>query len=101
MPELDAIMFNTSRPAFSSARLRRAVNYAIDRGALAREGLWNGLPARPTDQYVPPTLQGFRDVRIYPMSPDLARARALAGPRRRRVVLYTGGYPSHVRMAES
>jgi peptide/nickel transport system substrate-binding protein len=100
MPELDAITFNTSRPAFSSARLRRAVNYAIDRRALAREGLWNGLPARPTDQYVPPTLQGFRDVRIYPMSPDLGRARALAGPRRRSVVLYTGGFPSHVRMAE-
>ena len=100
MPELDAITFNTSRPAFSSARLRRAVNYAIDRRALAREGLWNGMPARPTDQYVPPTLQGFRDVRIYPMSPDLGRARALAGPRRRSVVLYTGGFPSHVRMAE-
>jgi YVTN family beta-propeller protein len=100
MPELDAITFNTSRSPFSSARLRRAVNYAIDRRTLAREGLWNGLPARPTDQYVPPTLQGFRDVRIYPMSPDLARARTLAGPRRRSAVLYTGGFAPHVRMAE-
>jgi YVTN family beta-propeller protein len=97
---VDYIAFNTSRPPFSSARLRRAVNYALDRRALAREGLFTGLPAQPTDQYLPPTLPGYRDARIYPQTPDLARARRLAGARRRSVVLYQAGFPSHVRFAE-
>ena len=100
MPELDMLIFNTSRGPFRSARLRRAVNYAIDRRTLAREGLWNGLPARPTDQYLPPTLRGFSDTRIYPWRPDLARARQLAGHRHRTAVLYTSGFPYHVRFAE-
>ena len=54
MVEVDYIYFNTSRGPFRSARLRRAANYALDRRALAREGLWNGLPARPSDEYLPP-----------------------------------------------
>jgi YVTN family beta-propeller protein len=98
--ELDQLMFNTSRPPFSSARLRRAVNYALDRRLLARESLWNGLPAQPTDQYLPPSMSGFRDARIYPSRPDIRRARRLAGPGRRSVVLYTAGYPSHLRFAQ-
>ena len=100
MGGVDYLAFNTSRPVFSSARLRRAVNYALDRRALAREGLFTGLPAQPTDQYLPPTLPGYRDARIYPQRPDVARARRLAGTRRRSVILYTAGFPSHVRFAE-
>ena len=94
------LAFNTSRPPFSSSRLRRAVNYALDRSALSREGLLNGLPAQPADQYLPPTLPGYRDIRIYPRRPDLARARQLAGTRPRSVILYTAGFPSLVRFAE-
>jgi len=94
------LAFNTSRPPFSSSRLRRAVNYALDRRSLAREGLLTGLPAQPADQYLPPTLPGYRDARIYPQTPDIARARRLAGTRRRSVVLYTAGFKSHVRFAE-
>jgi len=93
------LAFNTSRPPFSSSRLRRAVNYALDRRALSREGLLTGLPAQPADQYLPPPLPGYRDARIYPQRPDLARARRLAGTRRPSVVLYTSNYPSHVRFA--
>jgi YVTN family beta-propeller protein len=100
MDELDHLIFNTSRPPFSSFRLRRAVNYALDRRALAREGMWGGLPARPTDQYLPPTAPGFRDARIYPLRPDVARARRLAGQRPRTAVLYTAGEPTHARFAE-
>ena len=37
-PALDFMVLNTHRPLFRNARLRRAVNYAIDRRALARLG---------------------------------------------------------------
>ncbi len=77
---------NTSRPLFAQVRLRRAVNYAIDRRALSQLFPISG---EPTDQYIPPALPGFRDVHIYPLVPDLARARRLAGGRHRTAVLYT------------
>jgi ABC-type oligopeptide transport system substrate-binding subunit len=98
--QLDQLIFNTSRPTFASARLRRAVNYALDRRLLAREDLYTGFPAEPTDQYLPPTMPGFRDAQIYPFRPDLAKARRLAGPGRRRVVLYTQGGAMHLRYAK-
>ena len=99
-PQTTHLAFNTSRPPFSSARLRRAVNYAIDRRALSRPGPFTGLPAVPTDQYLPPSMPGFRDARLYPSTPDLAKARRLAGPERRTVVLYALNEPPHVRFAE-
>jgi YVTN family beta-propeller protein len=99
-PQTTHLVFNTSRPPFSSARLRRAVNYAIDRRALSRPGPFTGLPAVPTDQYLPPGMPGFRDARIYPFSPDLAKARRLAGPGRRSVTMYALSDPAHVRFAE-
>jgi peptide/nickel transport system substrate-binding protein len=82
---------NTSRPLFrNNARLRQAVNFAVDRRALVRElGARGG---RPTDQYLLPTTPGYRDARIYPLEgPDLRRARALARGHTRggKVVLYT------------
>jgi YVTN family beta-propeller protein len=98
--QLDQLIFNTSRPPFSSARLRRAVNYALDRRALARQGLYTDLPASPTDQYLPPGMPGFRDARLYPFEPDLAKARELAAGERHRAVLYTEGGPTHLRFAE-
>jgi peptide/nickel transport system substrate-binding protein len=84
--------FNTSRPLFrNNPNLRKAVNFAIDRSALRRAG-GGALESRLSDQYLPPTMRGFRDVRIYPLDgPDLRRARALARGHRRggKAVLYT------------
>jgi peptide/nickel transport system substrate-binding protein len=77
-PSVYFLALNTSRPLFRhNARLRRAVNFAIDRTAL----LANAGPdfGAATDQYLPPVFPGYRDARIYPLRhPDLARARALA-----------------------
>jgi peptide/nickel transport system substrate-binding protein len=56
--------------------LKQAVNYAIDRTALIEQrGAYAG---GITDQHLPRAIPGFRDARIYPSRPDLARARALA-----------------------
>ena len=95
-PTLHYFALNARRPLLAGARMRQAVNEALDRRALARSTLDPpaGGPGRPTDQFTPPGLPGFRDVAIYPLGgPNLERARRLAGNRRRRAVLYTCDNP--------
>jgi YVTN family beta-propeller protein len=88
--QLDFYILNTHRPLFSDIRLRRAVNYAIDRTALAQLGNPGlPLPEHPTDHYLPPGIPGYRDVRTYPLTADPAKARQLAQGNGRTAVLYT------------
>jgi YVTN family beta-propeller protein len=76
--ELDYFDLNTHRTLFSDVRMRQAVNYAIDRPALARLGnTFEPLPERPTDHYLPPGMPGFRNTHVYPTTPDFGKARAL------------------------
>lgn len=77
-PELYWLVFNHDRPLFGgNARLRRAVNLALDRRHLVRQAMY--LLGTPTDQILVPGLPGFRDQDIYPVDgPRLAEARALA-----------------------
>jgi YVTN family beta-propeller protein len=100
---LGYLALNASRPLFSDVRLRRAVNYAIDRRALARQGhprLAGGdFPLIPTDQYLPPTMPGASPERLYPPAGDLRAARRLAPHARGRVVLYTCDLPHCRRQA--
>ena len=91
---LDYLRLNTSRPLFARLRLRRAVNYAIDRRALARLGFDNPSPSGLTDQYLPPTVAGFRDANIYPFRPDLAMARRLARGTHATAVFYSCTTPN-------
>lgn len=91
--QLDSFILNTHRPLFSDVRLRQAVNYAIDRRALAARGsAFQQVPERPTDHYLPPGILGFRDAHVYPMTPDRSKARhlvRLAHAAGRTAVLYT------------
>ncbi|HYH58455.1 MAG TPA: BTAD domain-containing putative transcriptional regulator [Thermoleophilaceae bacterium] len=91
--------FNATRGPFADADLRRAVNYAIDRRALAANtGV--GQVGRPTEQYLPPGLPGFVDVAGYPLGgPDLERARRVADGFRGSALLYTCTFPECVRHA--
>jgi peptide/nickel transport system substrate-binding protein len=71
---------NVSRGLFrNNPKLRRAVNFAIDRRAVQRT-LEGPLGGRLTDQYLPPRLfPGFNDADIYPLRrPNIRKARALA-----------------------
>ena len=78
-PETDFFALNTRRPLFADVRLRQAVSYAIDRAALARLGdAFAPLPEGPTDHYLPPGIPGYSNVHIYPLTPDLTKARQLA-----------------------
>ncbi|HYB29899.1 MAG TPA: ABC transporter substrate-binding protein [Solirubrobacteraceae bacterium] len=91
LPQLSAYALNTHRPLFANVRLRQAVNYAVNRTALARLGDDPSmLPAPPTDHYLPPGIPGYQDVHVYPLTPDLAKARQLArGHTGATAVLYT------------
>ena len=86
---------NASRPLFSDVRVRQAVNYAIDRKALAAQGRraavvnpFNAGP--PTDDYIPPSATGTANFHVYPLDgPDIRRARSIAGRMRETAVMYT------------
>jgi peptide/nickel transport system substrate-binding protein len=96
---------NASRPLFSNVRLRRAVSYAIDRTALVAQGRRfaevNPFNAgRPTDDFMPPSIAGAPDLHVYPLRPDLRRARRLAGHVHRTAVMYTPNLPPWVQEAQ-
>ena len=86
---------NVSRPLFSDVRLRRAVNYAIDRPALAAQGRRaaevNPFNAgAPTDDYLPPSVAGAAGFDLYPVDgPDLDRAKRIAGRVQATAIMYT------------
>jgi peptide/nickel transport system substrate-binding protein len=57
-------------------RLKKAVNFVIDRQAImTQRGAYSGVT---NDQYMPPSMRGFRNVSIYPRRPNLSQARSLA-----------------------
>jgi YVTN family beta-propeller protein len=91
--QVDFFDLNTHRSLFSDLRVRQAVNYAINRRALAAVGSgFQALPDHPTDHYLPPGMPGYRAARAYPSTPDLATARRLIAAARaagRTAVLYT------------
>ena len=75
-PGLTVSMFvlNSSRPLFrDNPQLRRAVSFALDRNDFTTRGT-----AKPTDQYLPESVPGFRDHLLYPPGGNLDRAKALA-----------------------
>jgi ABC-type oligopeptide transport system substrate-binding subunit len=64
-----------------NVRLKKAVNFAIDRQAmLTQRGAYAGVT---NDQYMPPSMRGFRNVAIYPRRPNLSQARALSNGQQR------------------
>ncbi len=88
MLSIQTLFMNTSRPLFANVKLRKAVNYTIDRRAIAQALEAHGFLARPTDQFLQAGSPGFRATHIYPLTPDLASARRLARGLGGRAVLY-------------
>lgn len=91
-PTLRYLAMNTERPLFANRYMRQAVNFALDRPAMAAQrGEHAGVV---TDQYLPPQVPGFRDEAIYPLDgPDVVRALELValagGPPDDPAVIYT------------
>jgi peptide/nickel transport system substrate-binding protein len=97
---VELLYLNTARPLFrNNARLRRAVNYAIDRKALLAQFARRHAP---TDQYLPPVLPGYREAHIYPSRPNLKKARSLAQGRRGegKAVMYVRQGPVFIAIAQ-
>jgi peptide/nickel transport system substrate-binding protein len=88
MLNIETLFMNTSRPLFANVNLRKAVNYALDRRAIAHANEAHGFLVQPTDQFLQRGSPGFRDTHIYPLTPDLAKARRLARGLGGRAVLY-------------
>jgi DNA-binding SARP family transcriptional activator len=92
MPATDELVFDTEHGPLRDVRLRRAVNFALDRPALAA-----AFGDAATDRYLPPMLPGARGGHVYPVGkPDLAQARNLMRDRRLTLVLAVCGEPSCV-----
>jgi peptide/nickel transport system substrate-binding protein len=74
---------NTNLPPFNDERVRKALNYAVDRDALV--GLFGGVQlATPTCQILPPDFPGYQPSCLYTKdpgttwsAPDLDKAKAL------------------------
>jgi peptide/nickel transport system substrate-binding protein len=81
-PDTEWLQLNTNIPPFNDIRVRKALNFAIDRAAIVR--MYGGrLTATPTCQLLPPSLPGYKPYCPYTRkpsadrrwrAPDLARA---------------------------
>ena len=80
----ETLILNWNRPLFADIRMRRAVQYALDRTALTAIGY--GVPATRLHS---PRSPGFDGTPLYPVRPDLRTARKLSGGRKTRAVLLT------------
>ncbi len=72
------LALNTERPLFhNNPRLRRAVNFALARGEIMRQGRF--LRGRPTDRLLPARLSGAANEHVYPVgAPKVGAAQKLA-----------------------
>jgi peptide/nickel transport system substrate-binding protein len=94
------LFLDTTQSPFTDARVRRAVNYAIDRRQLVELG---GGPAfrQPSCQVIPPTVPGYRRYCPYTLdprptgewtAPDVAKAQQLiaaSGTKGQKVTVWT------------
>jgi len=99
--EVDYLVFNHDRPAFKGVGqipLKQAINWAIDRHALAQAAGY--LQGRRGDQLLPPAMT--RPASIYPLdgvtARSLARARALVAKAKlkpSKLVVYVDNFPGY------
>jgi ABC-type transport system substrate-binding protein len=95
---VEYLALNTQRAPLTDPRIRHAINFAVSRTAvLAQNGFHAGTA---TDQILPPTLRGFRDAHIYPLTqPEIDKAKALLGGQALHLNLYTTIDQANVKQA--
>lgn len=75
IPRAIALKLNSGKPCFQDVRTRRAISLAIDRARIARAILRD--PEMAATQLFPPTLAGWNNPRLVPLTTDPALARKL------------------------
>ena len=85
------VALNTTRGILKEPSVRKALNYAIDRTIVTRAAGFRA--GKPTDQVLPPGIAGHRNVSIYPMRANVAKAKALLAGRTGKLSLYTSAGP--------
>jgi peptide/nickel transport system substrate-binding protein len=89
---------NTRVKPFDDIRVRKAVNYAIDRSALVRQ--FGGL-AEPTQNVLPPGDPGYRKLNLYGYDLDKAKQLVVAaGAKGKKVVVWASNRPTAIKPAE-
>jgi peptide/nickel transport system substrate-binding protein len=98
-PSTSFIGLNTRIPPFNDVRIRRALNFAVDRGELRR--LWGGTQLmRTTCQVLPPGIAGYRP--YCPYSAEASAAGLWTRPNHahaRRLIASAGGARGTVTVA--
>jgi peptide/nickel transport system substrate-binding protein len=92
------VFLRTTEAPFDDVRVRRALNYAVDRGAVL-DLLGGPLGAQPTCQMLPPNLPGYEPYCPYTLDPNPAGT--WTGPdiaRATRLVARSGTKGMHVQM---
>jgi DNA-binding SARP family transcriptional activator/ABC-type transport system substrate-binding protein/streptogramin lyase len=84
--------FNDGRPLFADIRMRRAVQYALDRSALLAASP-SGTAGVAATRLLHPSIVGYDERQLYPLHADLRTARELAGGRGSTVDVWTWDDP--------
>jgi len=90
LPDTDFLDLNTHAAPFNDLRVRRALNFAVNRGVVA--GLYGGLDAaNPTCQIIPATISGHVAYCPYTSHPSPSGAWSAANlPRARQLITASG-----------
>jgi peptide/nickel transport system substrate-binding protein len=76
LPATTYLWLNNTVPPLNNAKVRQAINTAINRLAIQR--VWGGpSQGAPTDQILPPTMPGYVKANNYPVAGNVSAAKAL------------------------